>query len=112
MICVGLQIYHKEEENATSSGCIAISATKNGYNNHTIASENFTGMYFYISYHWSSGIYIQLFLNTNRDVSALVKLATRSGLVSYVGKVVAPGDWDNITRNIIFRGGEGEIILQ
>ena len=39
---------------------------------------------------------MQLFENTNRDVSALVKFATRSGLVSYVGKVVAPGDWDNI----------------
>ena len=39
----------------------------------------------------SSAIYIQLFLNINRDVSALVKFATRSGLVSYVGKVVAPG---------------------
>ena len=25
----------------------------------------------------------------------------------YVGKVVAPGDWDNIRRNVIFRGREG-----
>ena len=24
--------------------------------------------------------------------------------MSYVGKVVAPGDWDNIIRNVIFRG--------
>ena len=30
-------------ENVTYSSCIAISATKNGYNNLTIASENFTG---------------------------------------------------------------------
>ncbi len=49
-------------------------------------------------------IYIQLFLNINRDVSALVKFDTRSGNVSYVGKVVTPDDWDNIIRNIIFRG--------
>ena len=28
-----------------------------------------------------------------------MKFATRSGVVSYVGKVVAPGDWDNIIRN-------------
>ena len=36
-----------------------------------------------------------------------MKLATLSGIVSYVGKVVAPGDWDNIIRNVIFRGREG-----
>ena len=29
-----------------------------------------------------------------------MKFATRSGIVSYVGKVVAPGDWDNIIRNV------------
>ena len=28
--------------------------------------------------------------------------------MSYVGKVVAPGDWDNIIRNDIFRGIEGK----
>ena len=56
----------------------------------------------------SSAIYIQLFLNSNSDVSALVKGATRSGLVSYVGKVVAPGDWDNIIQSVIFRGREGK----
>ena len=56
----------------------------------------------------SSSIYIQLFLNINRDVSALVKFATRSWLVSYVGKVVAPGDWHNIIQNIIYRGREGK----
>ena len=50
----------------------------------------------------SSAIYIQLFLSINHDVSALVKCATRSGLVSYAGKVAAPGDWDNIIRNVIF----------
>ena len=44
---------------------------------------------------------IQPFLKINRDVSELVKFATRVGLVSYVGKVVAPGDWDNIIRNVI-----------
>ena len=53
-------------------------------------------------------MYIQLSLNNNRDVSALVKFATRRGLVSYVGKVEAPGDWDNIIRNVIFRGIEGK----
>ena len=37
-----------------------------------------------------------------------MKFATRSGIVSYVGKVVAPGDWDNIIRNVIFRGREGK----
>ena len=36
-----------------------------------------------------------------------MKCATLSGIVSYVGKVVAPGDWDNIIRNVIFRGREG-----
>ena len=56
----------------------------------------------------SNAIYIQLFLNINRDVSELVKFATRSGLVSYVGKVVAPGDWDSIIRNVIFRDREGK----
>ena len=35
-----------------------------------------------------------------------MKFATRTGIVSYVGKVVAPGDWDNIIRNVIFRGRE------
>ena len=50
----------------------------------------------------SSAIYIQLFLNISRDVSALVKFATRSKPVSYVGKVVAPGDWDNIIRMLFF----------
>ena len=56
----------------------------------------------------SNAIYIQLFLNSNRDVSVLVKWATRSGLMSYVGKVAAPGDWDDIIRNVIFRGREGK----
>ena len=51
---------------------------------------------------------IQLFLNINRDVSGLVKGATRSGLMSYVGKVAAPSDWDDIIRNVIFRGREGK----
>ena len=46
--------------------------------------------------------------NINCDVSALVKCATLSGIVSCVGKVVAPGDWDNIIRNVIFRGREGK----
>ena len=40
--------------------------------------------------------------------SELVKFPTRSWIVSYVGKVVTPGDWDNIIRNVIFRGREGE----
>ena len=44
---------------------------------------------------------MQLFQNINRYVSVLVKFATRSGLVSYVGKVVTPGDWDNVIRNVI-----------
>ena len=52
----------------------------------------------------STIIYIQLFLNFNRDISAQVKFAARSGLMSYVGTVIAPGDWDNIIRNAIFRG--------
>ena len=56
----------------------------------------------------SSAMYIQLSLNIKRDVSALVKFATRRGLVSYVGKVVASGDWDNIIRNVIFRGMKGK----
>ena len=42
MVCV--HIYHKEAENDISSGCIAISATENLYNNQTIVSENFTGI--------------------------------------------------------------------
>ena len=50
----------------------------------------------------SSAIYMELFLNINRDVSELVKFATHSGLVSYVGKVESRGDWDNIIRNVIF----------
>ena len=52
----------------------------------------------------SRAIYIQLFQNINRDVSPLVKFATHSRLVSYVGKLVAPVDWDNIMQNDIFRG--------
>ena len=32
--------------------------------------------------------------------------ATRSGHVSYVGKVVAPGDWDNIIRKCYFLEAE------
>ena len=56
----------------------------------------------------SSAIDIQLFLNINCDVSAFVKCATRSGLVSYVDKVAAPGDWDNVIRNVIFRGRKGK----
>ena len=55
---------------------------------------------FYIAYHCLAAL--QPFLNINCDVSALVKFATRSGIVSFVGKVVAPGDWDNIIRNVIF----------
>ena len=39
-----------------------------------------------------------------------MKFATLSGIVSYVGKVVAPGDWDNIIRNVIFRGREGKSV--
>ena len=42
VLCV--HIYHKEAENVTCSSCIVKSATKNGYSNQTIASENFTGM--------------------------------------------------------------------
>ena len=56
----------------------------------------------------SSAIYIQLFINIDREVSALVTFSTRSGLVSYVGKVVAHGDGDSIIRNVIFRGREGK----
>ena len=56
----------------------------------------------------SSAIYIQPFLNINCDVSALVKSLLVVGLCPYVGKVVAPGDWDNIIRNVIFRGREGK----
>ena len=37
-----------------------------------------------------------------------MKFATRSWLVSYVGKVVAPSDLDNIILNVIFRGREGK----
>ena len=51
-------------------------------------------------------IYIQLFQNLNRDESGLVKFAARGGIVAYVGKVVAPGDWHNIIRNVIFRRRE------
>ena len=51
---------------------------------------------------------MELFLKINRDVSALVKFAPHSGLVSYVGKVEARGDWHNIIRNAIFRGREGK----
>ena len=42
VLCV--YISHKEAENITCGSCIALSATENGYNTHTIASENFTGM--------------------------------------------------------------------
>ena len=56
----------------------------------------------------SSDIYIHLFLNINRDVSGLIKCATHSGLVSYVRKVTAPGDLDDIIRNVIFRGRDVE----
>ena len=56
----------------------------------------------------SSAIYIHPFLNINRDVSALVNFATHSVSVSYLEKVVAPGDWDNIIRNVSIRGREGE----
>ena len=58
---------------------------------------------FYIAYHC-----LATTININCDVSALVKFATRSGIVSYVVKVVAPGHWDNIIRNVIFRGREGK----
>ena len=61
----------------------------------------------YIAYQvLTRAISIQLFQSINRDVSALAKFATRSGLVSYVRKVVALGDWDNIIQNVIFRGRE------
>ena len=30
----------------------------------------------------------------------------------YLGKVAAPGDWDNIIRNVIFKRQRREIILQ
>ena len=71
--------------------------------------RNAAAVYFYIAYHaLSTTIYIQLFININRDVSALVKFATRSVFVSCVGEVVAPGDSDNIIRNVIFRGREGK----
>ena len=43
---------------------------------------------------------LQLFKNINRDVSALVKFATRSGFEFYVGKI---GDCDNVIRNVIIR---------
>ena len=42
VFCV--DIYNKEAENVTCSYCTAISAIKDGYNNHTIVSDNFTGM--------------------------------------------------------------------
>ena len=35
-------------------------------------------------------------------------MPTRSGLMYDVGKVAAPGDWDGIIRNFIFRGREGK----
>ena len=53
-------------------------------------------------------IYIHIFLNINRDVSALMKFDNRSGLVSYVGKIVTPGDLDNTIRNVNFRDIEGK----
>ncbi len=56
----------------------------------------------------SSAIYLQISLNINRDLSELMKFATRSGLVSYGGKVVAPGDWDSMNTNYIFLGIEGK----
>ena len=37
---------------------------------------------------------------------------SESGLVSYVGKVAVPGDWDNIIRNVIFKRQRRQIILQ
>ena len=39
-----------------------------------------------------------------------MKCATGSGLVFHVGRggAVAPGDWDNIIQNVIFRGIEGK----
>ena len=36
-----------------------------------------------------------------------MKFATRSWLVSYVGKVVAPGDWDNIILNAVLEAERG-----
>ena len=46
LFSLGLLLLHKEAKNVTcgTCSCIAISATKNGYNNQTIASENFTGI--------------------------------------------------------------------
>ena len=46
---------------------------------------------------------MELFLKINRDVSALVKFTTRSGLVFYAGTVEAHSEWDNIIRNVVFR---------
>ena len=68
--------------------------------------KNLVAVAVYFTYHTT--VYLQPFLNINCDVSARVKFATRSGIVSYVGKVVSPGDWDNIIRNVIFRGREGK----
>ena len=51
--------------------------------------------YVCIAYHCLEP-FIYSYLKTNRDVSELVKFATRSGIVSHVGKVVAPVDCDNI----------------
>ena len=42
----------------------------------------------------------------------MVTFATRSGHVSYVEKVVAPYDWDDIIRTVIFLQTERDIILQ
>ena len=43
-----------------------------------------------------------------------MKCATRSGRMSYVGKVAAPGDWYDIIRNVIFieaeRGKHSQIL--
>ena len=36
-----------------------------------------------------------------------MKFATRRGLVSYVAKVVVPGAWDNIIRNVILEAERG-----
>ena len=36
-----------------------------------------------------------------------MKFATRSGIVSCVGKVVAPGDWDNINEMLFLEEERG-----
>ena len=47
----------------------------------------------------TSAIHVRIFLNINRGVSVLVKFATRSGHVHYVGKVVGAGDGVDIYTN-------------